>query len=238
MIAGFISLRSMAKLSPVVALLAVIAAPACAEWSTFQGDPAHTGYVPGSIAASNLSLRWSTPVSTSELGGMAIGANGVYVKGPGVSVTALNELTGAPLWTNAYTFGTGPGQAYTTSAPAYANGMVYYQTDNEGDVSQFHGVNAATGAKVFATTYGAQWETYLNPTPYGSTVYTGGGTYGGIYSYNGTTGSQNWFGYEAQNDGWTPAVDGKYAYSFTGSGDTVPITGQFRMINLATGATV
>jgi outer membrane protein assembly factor BamB len=32
-------------------------------------------------------------------------------------------------------------------------------------------------------------------------------------------------------------VDGKYAYSFTGSGDITPITGQFRMFNLATSAT-
>jgi outer membrane protein assembly factor BamB len=32
-------------------------------------------------------------------------------------------------------------------------------------------------------------------------------------------------------------VDGKYAYSFTGSGDTTPINGFFRMLNLATGAT-
>jgi outer membrane protein assembly factor BamB len=213
------------------------AASARADWSTYQGNDGHTGYVSTTIPASNLSLLWSDPISTSSLGGLAVGGNGVYVKGPGVSINAVNEQTGEALWSNSYTFGVGTGQVYTTSAPAYANGTVYYQTDNEGDVSLFHGVNAATGAKVFATPYGAQWETYLNPTPYNGVVYTGGGTYGGIYSYNGSTGSQNWFGTEGQYDGWTPATDGKYLYSFTGSGDTVPIYGQFRMINMSTGAT-
>ena len=225
------------NLSIIVAAVALIAAPARAEWSTYQGDSAHTGYVPGNINASSLSVKWSTPLSTSALGGMAVGGNGVYIKGPGLGITGLNEQTGAVQWTNPYSFGVDHTQVFSTSAPAYANGMVYYQTDNEADVNLFHGVNAATGAQVFATPYGAQWETYLNPTPYNGTVYTGGGEFGGIYSYNATSGSQNWFGYEGQYDGWTPAVDGKYAYSFTGTGDTVPIYGQFRMINLATGST-
>jgi len=208
-----------------------------ADWSTYQGGADHTGYVPGTISSSNLSLRWSNPVAPSALGGLAVGGNGVYVGGPGRSITAVDEHSGAPLWSNPYTFGVGTGQVYTTSAPAYANGMVYYQTDNEGDVSLFHGVSAATGVKVFATRYNAQWETYLNPTPYGGTVYTGGGSYGGIYSYNATNGAQKWFGYVGQYDGWTPSVDGQYAYSFTGTGDTVPIYGEFRMIDLATGST-
>ena len=90
---------------------------------------------------------------------------------------------------------------------------------------------------MFATPYDAQWETYLNPTVYNGTVYTGGGRYGGIFSYNATSGAQKWFGYEGQYDGWTPALDDRFAYTFTGSGDTVPIYGQFRMIDLASGST-
>jgi hypothetical protein len=152
-------------------------------------------------------------------------------------MTAVDEQSGSILWSNSYTFGGFAGQVLSTSGPAYANGVVYYQTQNAGDVNLLRGVNAVTGAKVFATPYDAQFDTYLNPTPYAGAVYAGGGTFGGIYSYNGTTGSQNWFGYDAQFDEWTPAVDGKYAYTFTGDGDTDPIHGQFRMISLATGST-
>lgn len=228
--------RYMASACVIFGAAAWTPVSALADWSTYQGDAGHTGYVPGSVSPSNISLRWSAPISSGALGGLGVGGNGVYVKGPGVGISAVDERTGAPIWANPYTFGVGGGAVYTTSAPAYANGMVYYQTDNQG-ASLFHGVNAATGASVFATSYGAQWETYLNPTPYGTAVYTGGGEYGGIYSYNSTTGAQKWFGYEGQYDGWTPAVDGKFAYSFTGSGSTVPIYGQFRMIDLATGST-
>ena len=232
--------RSCSKKS--VAFLAALfaglgASVARADWDTYQGNAAHTGYVSATLQGSDIKLLWKAPISTSALGAMAVGDNGVYVKGPGVTITAVNKKTGAGIWTNPYVPGVGAGQVDTLSAPAYSNGMVYYQTDNEGDVNRFHGVSAITGQQVFATQYGAQWETYLNPTPYGNAVYTGGGTYGGIYSYNASTGGQNWFGTEGQYDGWTPSTDGKYLYSFTGSGDTVPIYGQFRMINMSTGVT-
>jgi autotransporter-associated beta strand protein len=50
-----------------------------------------------------------------------------------------------------------------------------------------------------------------------------------MYAFNGSSGSQNWFGSVAQYDGWTPAVDGKYAYAYTGGG--------FTMLNLSNGTT-
>jgi len=59
-----------------------------------------------------------------------------------------------------------------------------------------------------------------------------------MYSFNGTTGQQNWFGNVPQYDGWTPAVNGAYAYTYTGSGDTTPIQGVFTILNANTGATV
>ena len=57
-----------------------------------------------------------------------------------------------------------------------------------------------------------------------------------MYAFNGSSGSQNWFGSVPQYDGWTPAVDGKYAYAYTGGGVTTPIEGDHND-QLATGAT-
>lgn len=225
------------KLALIFAGVASVAAPARAEWSTYQGNAAHTGYVPGNFDASHLSLKWSASYGPYSIGGLAVGGGAVYFDGPSVSVTALNEQTGAVLWSNPFTYGVNRGQVSSTSAPAYANGMVYYQTDNEQDVNLFHGVNATTGAQVFATSYDAQWDVYLNPTPYGGNIYTGGGRYGGMYSYNAAGGSQNWFGNAGPYYTWTPAVDGKYAYCYTGSPGTDPRDGLFRMIDLATGST-
>jgi len=105
--------------------------PVRAEWSTYQGNITHNGYVPGAVAPAKITLVWKDPISPYALGGLAVGGSAVYVKGPSVSITAVNQQTGAALWSNPYTFGVSKGQVYTTSAPAYANGMVYYQTDNE-----------------------------------------------------------------------------------------------------------
>lgn len=223
--------RTTLNLYLMVVTIACLNVPAHAEWSTYQGDVAHSGYVPGNIDASNLTLRWTASVSQYTTGGMVVGGGRVYSNNGGFIIEALNEQNGSLLWTNTYN----SSQALSISAPAFDNGMVYYQTVN-GTSNMFHGVNALTGTQVFATPYAAQFDNYLNPTPYNGNVYTGGGYYGGIYSYNGTTGAQNWFGYEGQDDGWTPSADGKYIYSFTASGHTEP-TGEFRMINPVTGTT-
>lgn len=224
--------RAMLELLVMLGAVAVMIAPAHAEWSTYQGNAAHTGYVSGNIDTSNLSARWSSPLMTSALDNLAVGVGGVYVNGR-YSVTDVNEQTGAILWNNVYD----PNQMFFVTAPAYANGTVYYQSVDGSGHSLLNGVSAATGSRVFATSYSNQFAAYLSPTPYAGVIYTGGGEYGGIYAYNGTTGAQDWFGYEAQYGGWTPAADGKYLYSYTGSGDQGTPYGQFRMIDPATGST-
>jgi hypothetical protein len=209
------------------------------DWSTYQGNAAHTGYVSGSYNFNNPKLLWHTVVAPNSLTGLAVGDNTVFITNQApfsnnTSFNALDQTTGSVLWSKA--FGTSND---TTSAPAYYNGAVYFQTDGNSSVAGnfLNAYNARTGATLFNAPYQAQWETYLNPTPYGGNIYTGGGYYGGMYSFNATTGQQNWFGTVPQYDGWTPAVDGKYAYAYTGSGDTTPIKGVFTMINLATGTT-
>ena len=44
----------------------------------------------------------------------------------------------------------------------------------------------------------------------------GGGTYGGLYAFDGTSGAELWFsGTTGQNDGWTPAVDNGLVYAYS-----------------------
>ena len=174
----------------------------------------------------------------SGITGLAVGGGTVFATnsqyfGSAPTFRAVDQTTGTTLWTKQFT------NITSTSAPAYANGTVYFQTDGHSAIAGnfVHAYAARTGTSKFDASYDAQWETYLNPTPYNGNVYVGGGYYGGMYSFNGTTGQQKWFGSVPQYDGWTPAIDGTYAYSFTGSGSTTPISGVFRMINMATGAT-
>ncbi len=212
-----------------------------ADWGTYQGNASHTGYVPVSINASALSISWQTTVpSTDAINGLAVGGGNVLVTNRTFfssqpSFHSLQQGTGALQWSK--NFGTSNA---TTSPPAYANGVAYVQTDGHtfSGGNYLRAYNATTGAQVFQTSYEAQWETYLNPTPYAGTIYTGGGYYGGMYAHNAATGAQNWFGSVPQYDGWTPALDAQYAYSYTGSGSTSPVQGVFRKTNRMTGSTV
>ncbi len=228
------------------ALLGVLSLACCAgllearaDWPTYQGNAAHTGYVAGHYNFTHAKLIWKAEASANALNGIAVGGSTVVVTNQArfnidTSVTALNQSTGSLLWNHA--FGTNND---TTSPPAYANNTFFVQSDGNTYVggNYLNAFDASSGAIVFSTSYQAQWETYLNPTPYGTNIYTGGGYYGGMYSYNASTGNQNWFGTVPQYDGWTPAIDGTYAYAYTGSGDIVPIEGVFTMIKLSDGST-
>ena len=178
------------------------ASAAHAEWGTYQGDASHDGYVPVTVDALNLSQEWITKLPTGTLTDMAVGGGGVYVssclyyKGSTPTFFALDEGTGAVKWQKNF------GNVFSTNTPAYCNGIVYVQTGSgiSSPPPYLHAINASTGASVFNAQFDAQAERYLSPTPYGGNVYVDGGTYGGIYSFNGSSGKQNWFGYVEQND--------------------------------------
>src|SRR5688572_33486071 len=77
------------------------------DWSQFQGNPAHTGYVPVSFDPANLTLAWSAPApedSAAPEWGVAIDSRRVYATmreesgGFGLfHVRAFDPRTGAEL---------------------------------------------------------------------------------------------------------------------------------------------
>jgi len=76
--------------------------------------------------------------------------------------------------------------------------------------------DAASGAQLFKARMFSQWEHYYAPTIVNGLVYTDGGSYGGMYAFDTTTGANKFFANSVgQYDGWTPAVDARYAYAYT-----------------------
>lgn len=203
-------------------------------WPMYQANPAHTGYLPVTLNPSNFAPRWSVtihsgvalnPVTAAD--GLVLASENTYFGDAGLY--SLDAATGNVLWSTNF------GSVFSVNPPSYAYGNVYIQTcDNYGDTF-LHSFQAATGVFVFRSPHAAQWEHYFAPTIFDGNVYVDGGEYGGMYSFNANSGVQNWFGYVGQYDGWTPAVDTNFCYTFTGSGDTVPITGEFRIIDRASG---
>jgi len=109
----------------VVACLAC--GPALAQWTTYQGDASHDGYVPVSLDPAAFSLLWQRSLSTSALHPVTAGNGEVFVSTPsrfssGTHLQTLDAATGQTKWSKDY------GEVSSVSPPAYANGLVYIQT--------------------------------------------------------------------------------------------------------------
>lgn len=194
------------------------------DWETYQGNASHTGFVPVTLSPSAFSARWSWVVpavlgkqpnvsSITTNGGLLFLATGVgnLTLAPH-AIYAMNEADGKQVWSHDF------GTAYDASVnpPAVSNGKVYVTAGSQQSTAMYS-FDAATGAQLFRSTMSSQWETYLAPTIFDTTVYTDGGSYGGMYAFNKTSGAQVFFASNlGQYDDWTPAVDANYAYAYVG----------------------
>jgi outer membrane protein assembly factor BamB len=194
--------------------------PHVATWTTYQANARHSGFVPVTLNASQFSLKWNktvgngnalNPVTTAD-GKVFVSVSG-YFNSPGFFV--LDALTGNTLWNKSYT-ASGGGNVHSVNPPAYDNGHVYIQTNDHSDDTFLWGYDANTGAQLFKSPHEAQWENYYAPTIVDGKVYVNGGYYGGMYAFDGITGSQQWYAGLAQYDKWTPAVDEQYTYAYLG----------------------
>lgn len=197
-------------------ITSLVCGPAIAQWSTYQGNANHDGYVPITLNPSKLALLWQRGFATSRLNPVAEGNGEVYASvsgyfSSGMSMEALDATTGNTKWS------VGFGSPFSVNPPAYANGRVYIQTCNHSSDTHLWCYDASTGAQLFNAPFAAQWENYYAPTIYDGTVYINGGYYGGMYAFDSTTGQQKWFIGLSQYDNWTPAVDANYAYGYAGS---------------------
>jgi outer membrane protein assembly factor BamB len=77
-------------------------------------------------------------------------------------------------------------------------------------------LDAATGAQLSKTLFGAQQERYYAPTIEGGAVYSACASALGMCAFNHADGARNWFTRLALYEEWTPAVDANYAYSYLG----------------------
>ena len=184
-------------------------------WPMYQGNAAHTGYVPATLNPAQFALRWQRNVGGSmDLNPVTAADGKVFVSQYGYFSNAglytLSAATGNTLWSVNY------GNVFSVNPPSYAFGNVYIQTGNHASDTYLRAYGADNGQFVFRTAHAAQWERYYSPTIYGDKVYVDGGYYGGMYAFDAHVGTQNWYQGLPQYDQWTPAVDANYAYSYVG----------------------
>ncbi len=207
-------------------LSALSTIPSLGDWSTYQGNARHTGYVPVSLDASRFSTRWvwngpriiyDGRTLSYALNPVAISDGVVYVTtrtanfAPGDQsghVVALREEDGTELWH------TNLGPVHNTNPPGISNSHVFLATIGAYGGGSMWTLDRTSGAVKHQTSFGAQWESYYAPTVVDGQAYTNGGGSGGMLRFDGGSGTATWFTGLAQIDEWTPAVEGGHAYAY------------------------
>lgn len=199
--------------------------PGVADWTTYQGNAAHTAWVPVTLNPVQFAQRWtwSAPAGASQpaaaLSTVAVADSQVYLTA-GHELYALKEQDGTVSWVRDFsTVSADPGGPFYPTAlnpPAAQPGQVYVTTSGQ-QGTFFWILSSADGSVASQTPFAAQFERYLAPTPFGADLYQDGGEYGGMYSFDATSGAQVFFAPLAQFDEYTPAVDARYAYAYLGS---------------------
>ncbi|MBS1134386.1 MAG: hypothetical protein H6R02_1527 [Burkholderiaceae bacterium] len=206
---------------------------AAGDWSMFQGNAGHTGYVPVTLDSTKFNRRWkwTVPASDPATGGVvtpAASANDrVYFVVSGYfmpsTAYALNESDSSVAWR--YEFGS----IFSVNPPAVAGGKVFMASSGHSDTFMWS-LDASNGVMLAKVPFSSQWEHYYAPTIIDGSVYTNGGSYGGLLSFKVSDGTLNWFNSGLlQIDQWTPAIDATHAYAFIG--------GTFFAVDRTTGAT-
>lgn len=96
--------------------------------------------------------------------------------------------------------------------PSTDDKRVYIETSDSSD-SNFYSHKATNGEILFKTPLGSQWQYYLAPTIYKSSVYTGGDN-GVMRSFDKDTGKINWTVPLDRYDKWAPAVNDKISVAY------------------------
>lgn len=200
------------------------------SWPTYQGSPSHWGFLDRELRPHHEFIRWSRQVQEGRpISGVAAAEGLLFTTpyvyfGPTAPLIAVNALDGEELWRVEF------GEQYSVNAPAVSNGRVYVQTDNQISGSYVRAYDALTGTFAYRARFYDQWERHLAPTPIDGTIYVNGGTYGGLYSFDGGTGQQNYFTQLPQYENWTPVP--------YGANKLLAYTNRLDLIDRASGAPI
>ncbi len=115
----------------------------------FQGNAAHTGYVPVDLDPNAFSTRWQTPaidipVSYPANLNTITASDGQLFIGGGTSLYARKEFDGSTVWQYDFSSLTSP----SVNPPSVVNGIVYVAAGQEPSTYMF-AFNASDGSLVF-----------------------------------------------------------------------------------------
>lgn len=193
------------------------------DWSTFQRDAAHTGYVPVKYDAGKFpaAATWQVSTGTSRPSAVAARAGSVFANfyaepnSTRVETRSIAADTGAIRWR----YDLGP--SYYVSAPSYANGRVVSAVmDISSGSVPMPVIDANDGRVLRVLSYASQFAQAGAPVPSGDDLFHQAGYYGNVvYAYNTATGTSTWSssaGVGTVHEGESLGVDDRYVYFYSG----------------------
>jgi hypothetical protein len=187
-----------------------------ADWTTFQGNAGHTGYVPVEIKPEQLLPRWKMGALSqnnnyySTYTATLVAANGIFYAAGNNQLKARKEYDGSTVWSYDVSSMTYP----SVNPPSVANGVVYMAAGQQ--PTTMFGFDAASGTVRFRAPMGSQWSsTSLVPVAVDDAVYANG-VYGGVYGIS-SVGDPLFVANTNQSSMSIPAVDASSVYLFDGS---------------------
>lgn len=187
------------------------------DWTTFQSNAGHTGFVPVTLDPARFNRRWrwtvpaSDPVAAGRISPAVTANDRLYFVmsgyfGPSAAF-ALNENDRTIAWK--YDFG----PVFAANPPAVSGSKVFLATSGHSDTFMWS-FDATNGNSTSKVPFTSQWEHYYAPTIVDGNVYTNGGAYGGLLSFRVSDGTVAWANTSLpQYDQWTPAVNATHAFA-------------------------
>lgn len=196
--------------------------PGAPDWTTFQGNAAHTAHVPVTLSPASFSPRWKMVASAdkgeqTQFTHLVTGAGQLYVSSNSSSVDrgrtevlAYAEHDGSLKWKRTFEHPNGRTRVFP---PAYSAGTVHVIGGADSDTSVY-AFDAATGREIYKSKKSGRPRNPLAPTVDRGTVFTLNESDNRLYKWN----------FEDKNtafktdlpgvEGWTPAVDANNIYAY------------------------
>lgn len=205
----------------IVALTLLISqttfASATGLWTTFQGNPQHTGYLPMQVNPQKFHVLWRKQLAeTTDTGwyvtqDAAVTEKMIYVTlqdfaSSYAELTALETSTGKIAWQIPFDYSLG------ISAPAYTDDKLFITSWQQGSGEKLRAYKAQTGKLLFTTPISSlSLSLYGTPVATDTIVYAP--TNSATHAINTTTGRPTWV--STIGESFSPALNGDHLYSMS-----------------------
>ncbi|MCE3043853.1 PQQ-binding-like beta-propeller repeat protein [Legionella sp. 16cNR16C] len=186
-------------------------------WETYQGNAAHTGYVPIAIDPELIRQLWAVSVGRdgfpgwrTEVHQASIGQKYVFVSrynyGQANSLEAFSFTDGQVVWTADLNH-------VAVQPSAYHDGVVYVQTVySDSYKTRLRAFDENTGEYIFSSHFPAQYQDYKAPVIDEGVVFISSGYYSGITAFDAHKDNKLWHTpFPRLSNGASPAVNKQYA---------------------------